>query len=188
MNYLYVSFKTFEEYYNKFKTDKLYKFYKIQTSKYIKEHPFIKLNEIFNKDYSDVEYEVYYSDNEITTIKFKTSNLNVYRLDLLKMKNYCKEIDDEFVYNISFTDWYRDVEKYEELTNKNEIYELLSKIGFILRDYNKDKNQSYCIGLTLDDRKNNLYNYFLRIVFKDYKIRLDYCDGLINNKAIYIFK
>ena len=145
------------------------------------------MNEIFDKDYSKVNYKVIYSDDDIITIKFDT-NKSTYRLDLLKTKNYCKEIEEDYVYNISFTEFNRKIEKYEELTNKKDIYAIFGKIGYILRDYNKEKNYSYCIGLTLDSRKNSIYSHFLRIVFKDYKIRLDYCEGFVDNKAIYIFK
>lgn len=185
--YLYVSHYTFNEYYNKFKNNRLSKFIKITTSKYINENPLIKLNEIFDKDYSDVKYNVVYSDDDITTLKFET-NKNKYRLDLLKMKNYCKEIEDDFVYNISFTELNRDVDEYEMLTNKKEIYEILGKIGYILKDFNKCKNHSYLIGLSNDERKNKLYDYFLRIVFNNYKIRYDYCEGFVNNMGIYILK
>jgi len=188
MKYLYVSYLTFKEYYKVFNNNRLDKNIKIYTSKYIGENPFLKLNEIFDKDYSDVNYDVIYLDNDIITIRFQTSSNNYYRLDLLKMKNYCDKINNEFVYNISFTELNRDVDRYEEPTNKKEIYEVLGKIGYIVRDYNKIKNYSYVIGLSQDDRKNKLYDYFLRIVFKDYKVRCCYCDGLLNNKGIYIFK
>jgi len=99
------------------------------------------------------------SDDKIL-IKFSSKSLSEYRVDILKEPNFdiwhigFSEIDNELY----------DVEEYQSLTNKEESIDVISRIVWILSDFNM--NVEYCIGVTGDDRKDKIYEYIMRFVSK----------------------
>jgi hypothetical protein len=58
------------------------------------------------------------------------------------------------------------IEDYDKLTNKNEMIEILNRIHFIIKDllYKNIIINSFCIGGTDLESKNNIYYYFLKIM------------------------
>jgi hypothetical protein len=76
--------------------------------------------------------------------------------------------------------------EYEKLTELYEEKEVLIRIGDILNRLDIDRN--FVIGKTIDPRKLDLYKNVLLYVFKDYNVEFDYCEGMIDNKGLYVWK
>jgi hypothetical protein len=196
VNHMSSSNKTYNDYVDSYKTDRLSKFIKIYTFERFNGENIIF--ESFDKLYKDTNYnivEYYYNSkdsnfNKIPGYKiwFDTNSNNKYRIDLMPLKNFNKDIDSDFVFNISFTlDKYSiDDPNYDDLTGLNEEKEVLLRIGDILN--NLDINKYFVIGETIIDKKMRIYKHILTYVFKDFKIKMSYCEGFINNNGLYIWK
>lgn len=196
MKYTYIvnynQFKTFEN-------SKLDKITNITTgSKFIKDS-FIgnKVNEIFDK-HIPTEYSVHdrkspiYNDYDYI-FYFKTQTNIEYRIDILKHDD--DKVKYNNMYSILFSlkknDPYKSkVDEYEELTDKNEMIEILNRIRYILKDWisKNNLNITFVIGKSDIERKNKIYKYFIRICFPDYNIKYDYSSHYFDNKAFYIYK
>jgi len=139
------------------------------------------VNHIYNKEYSNYDGHGY-------QIFFKTNSNNEYRIDLVPIINHNKNIKSEFVWSISFTLKIYDIQsiEYEKLTELYEEKEVLIRIGDILNRLDIDRN--FVIGKTIDPRKLDLYKNVLLYVFKDYNVEFDYCEGMIDNKGLYVWK
>lgn len=190
---LMVSYKSYIDYVSKNKTDRLDKFLKIYTYKEFRKSVF----ESFDKLYQNTQYVISghtfkkeYS-NYINTngyqIFFKTDSNIEYRIDLIPVTNYNKNINSKFVWNISFTTSNKPVQdiNYEELTGLNETKEVLLRMGDILNKINIPKY--FIIGDTLLQKKINIYKNFLILVFPNYNIEMSYCAGFLNDKGLYIW-
>ena len=133
------------------------------------------------------EFRGYYK-HDLTDYRyiFKTNSGTKYKLDLkaikekniifnddTELKDYSKTKiqDTNICYVISYTLFERSHLNYEEETNKNEHYELLSKIMYLLQDFrNKFENYNVFIFGTVSDKKLKFYsNYFKMFKIKYYE-------------------
>jgi hypothetical protein len=156
-----------------------------------------KINEIFDKkiitNYSIEKRKspIFSSDDYIFT--FKTNSGIEYRLDLLKHDD--DKVSYENMYSVLFSlvendPWSSDVLNYEKLTNKDEMIEILNRIRYIIEDWlDKTKlNITFVIGKSDNQKKNNIYEYFIRICLPTYNIKYDYSEHYFDNKAFYLYK
>lgn len=158
MNYLYTRNEHFRMFIEKHHNERLKKNLKVM--------PSTKFNRVFEIFDRIVDTEYKYIDNyPIKTYIFKTNSNFEYRLDLY--------VDTEpniaIVNHISFTSSYIDnyeSDDYEDSTFKYEMIEVLNRIKFILKDLLEKEEiiNSFCIGGTKLDSKNNIYQNFLRTV------------------------
>ena len=92
-------------------------------------------------------------------INFKTLSDTEYRLDVINEPN-------TRIYHLAFFLAENDtnnMNKYEELTNKGESIELLSRLVWILKDISSKLNISeFCIGSTNIQGKNNIYQTLMK--------------------------
>jgi len=191
---LLASHKTLENYLKEHSNLKLDKFINLYTYPEFQRY----IIESFDKLYTNTEFIINeyafgneysnYYDGKGYQIFFKTNSGIEYRIDLMPVVNYNDKIKSDFVWNISFTLSEHDIksEDYEKLTELHEEKEVLIRIGDILNRLNINKN--FVIGQTIDPRKINLYQNILLYVFKDYNTELNYCEGMINKKGLYVWK
>jgi hypothetical protein len=179
MNYLYTRSDHYKLFFERNRSDRLSKKLKIspQESK-IRDLLTISLDyineEIFDSPVN-TDYQV--EDNPGSKkIVFESSSKTEYRLDIFIIK----ENDKGIVNHLSFTENDKmydvipnnDIEfqeyenSYHRLTNKKEVYEVLNRIRFILNDLvNKNNISNYfCIGGSKLEKKNVIYEYFLKVV------------------------
>ena len=104
------------------------------------------------------------------------------------LKNFNSKINSEFIWNISFTLDKYDVDDtdYEKFTGLNEEKEVLVRVGNILNKIQIPKY--FIIGDTEIQKRIRVYTHVLSIVFPNYNIDMSYCEGLFNNKGLYIWK
>ena len=90
---------------------------------------------------------------------FKTKSNTEYRFDLWNEPN-------TDIYDLSFSlskNDVNDINKYEELTDKKETIELLSRLSWILKDLSLKLNISeFCIGATNLQSKDRIYEYLMK--------------------------
>lgn len=195
VKYLSTTNKTYKNYVERFSTDRLSKFLKIYTFERFNSEKIIL--ESFDKKYEDTKFDIIsfrfdenHSNYNIDGYKiwFDTNSGNKYRIDLVPLKNFNNEIDSDFVWNISFTLNKYDVydADYEDLTGLGEEKEVLIRVGNILNNVNIPK--FFIIGDTVLQKKIRIYKHILSIIFPEYNIKMDYCEGLLNNKGLYIWK
>ena len=191
INHMMVNHQTYLKYINENKTNKLDKFFKIQTYSC-----FIPAFESFNKLYLDTPYiikeyvfdKLYSNYNGVGyQIFFKTNSNTEYRVDLIPVCNYLQNISLKFVWSVSFATSDKEVgdSSYEEMTNLNETREVLLRIGDIIKRL--DIPKYFVIGNTLEEKRMNIYSGFLLLVFPDYNIKMARCDGFIDNMGLYIW-
>jgi len=103
------------------------------------------------------------------------------------VKNFLKDIKSKFVWNVSFTISNKNINdpSYEEITSLNETREVLHRIGDILNKIEISKY--FVIGNTLEEKRLTIYKNFVLIVFPNYNIKMDYCEGFIDDKGLYIW-
>lgn len=193
--HLIVSNKTYIDYIKEHKTDRIDKFIKIYTFEKFKEKSII---ESFDKLYNDTQYKIQnktfdkkytnYQDPNGFQIWFETNSGNEYRIDLVPIKNFNNKISSDFVWSISFTLSKYDINdiNYEELTGLKEEKEVLMRIGDILNKI--DIPKYFVIGNTILEKKIKIYKNLLLLVFPNYNIEMSYCEGFINDNALYIWK
>jgi len=192
--YISTTNETYINYINNHRTDRISTFLKIYTFEKFNEKNVL---ESFDKKYEDTEFDIIsfnfdsgHSNYNIPGYKifFKTNSENKYRIDLAPLLNFNKEINSDFIWNISFTldkyDIY-DID-YEDLTGLGEEKEVLVRIGNILDKI--DIPKYFIIGDTELQKRIRIYKHVLSIVFPNYNIKMDYCEGLFNNKGLYIWK
>ena len=190
--FLMVNEATYKNYINLHKSNKLDNNFKIQTPKIYRN----KVFETFDKLYSntlftiiDYKFDSSFSNYNMKGFKifFKTNSDNEYRIDLEPVKNYLEDIDSDFVWSISFTISDKNIldPSYEDITSLNETREVLHRIGDILSKI--DIVKYFVIGNTLEEKRLTIYKNFILIVFPDYKIKMNYCEGFIDNKGLYIW-
>lgn len=162
MNYLYVKYDHYKNFISENKVDRLSKNLKITVAS-PKSGKLI--NELF--DYPiETEYKIEkYLPNIL--ISFKTNSNNIYRLDIIRIVE--KDKGNEFINHIAFSDYNNnldDEDNYERLLDRNEMVEILNRIHFILLDLVEDKiiNNKFCIGGTKLEKKNNIYEFLLKVI------------------------
>ena len=183
---------TYEQYktFNSYKLDKITR---VSTgSKLI-----TKMNEIYQEKLktnytTEIRKSPTYEGDDYI-IRFKTNSNVDYRLDLLKHED--DKVNYENMYSVLFSleknnHYSSSIYDYEELTDKNEMIEILSRIGYIIQDWlnNTNKCITFVLGKSDIEKKNNIYKYFIKICFPDYNIKYDYSSHYFDNKAFYIYK
>jgi len=130
--------------------------------------PPASLNNVFSVAYNKIYEEIFEGietqytltkNNNNYLILFRTNKSNKYRFDLLSEPN-------TKIYDLAFSDSSNDlddVNKYEELTDRKESIEVLSRLSWILKDVTLKINvDEYCIGATGIQGKDNIYLYMMR--------------------------
>jgi len=192
MNYYKVSIFTYNEFLKEYKNNNLKKFHKIYTGKGIPKG--LILNEIFDKFIEDVDFEIktyqhpQYSNEKNTIYFFKTKNNNEYRLDFVILKEDNSNLQHKELYNkkfisIGFSRKDATSEDYDQLTNRNEQYDLFNRIIFLINNYKSTINNDYIFMFgEPNDKKFNIYKFILEKCFPNYKIIKDYTSGFNNSK------
>ncbi len=181
MKYLY----TKREHYLKFvaenKNNRLSKFLKImppgdkmnlfrianENSTFIKE-------EIFGTPYF-TRYQLINLSPKSLKVLFKSNSDTLYRLDIkiideeIGTTNHIAFTEEDSKYDIYPTNQedFEDFESsYNAPTGKHEMIELMNRMHYILEDLVKKGHitNSFCIGGTDLEEKNNIYEYFLKVV------------------------
>lgn len=117
---------------------------------------FQPINEIFEG--TETDYSVKSNDNGYLMLFESNSGTN-YRIDLIKDK------DIDSLYHIGFSLANRETDSYDNPTYLNESKEVLSKIIYILKDVdNSIGSPEYCIGVTGNHKKDNIYQYMMRFI------------------------
>lgn len=183
MKYLYTKYKHYQLFVENNKSNRLSKNLKIipsesKISSLLKKTYNYPLNEeIFDKPIY-TNYEIINIKDNFKKIIFKTNSNTKYRLDIfiieekkLSINHISFSVNNE-VYDTIPTnevDFKKYEDEYEKLTDKNEIYEILNRIRFILSDMvdNKIINNNFCIGGAKLELKNTIYEYFLKVVVGD---------------------
>jgi hypothetical protein len=172
MIYLQTKFEDFNNWVDKNKTDRLDKGIKISTiSKNISNFISDKVNEIFETE-TKCDYELKEITQIHTKILFNSKNNNKYRIDLFQIEEFGEKInhigftlEDDIFDTIPSNETEQEEwdYKYELPTEIGEVYDVLSRIRFILLDLVKSNkiSNSFCIGGTNIFKKNKIYEFLL---------------------------
>jgi hypothetical protein len=160
-----------------------------------------RIDEIFNTDYNNIKYDIekykspIYHDEENITYFFDSKNGNEYRLDLVVLKENDDDLKDKRLHNkkfisVSFSIGNATELNYDDITNKNELYDVMSRLKYLIK-LNEDlilNDYVFMFGKP-DDGKLKMYEYFIKICFPDYKLIIDYTSGFPNtNIGFYLIK
>jgi hypothetical protein len=166
MNYLYVKYNHYINFINENKSDRLNRNLKLMISS-TKSGKILK--EIFEYPLETTYKIEEYSPNIL--VSFNSNSNNKYRLDIIKIFE-----NDEFINHIAFSDYenkLEDSDDYERLLDRNEFREILNRIHYIMIDLidNGFINNKFCIGGTKLEKKNRIYQFFLKVVVGDSGIK-----------------
>jgi len=173
-----VSLQTYQNFIKENNTDKLSRFESIYSGDSLPDG--INLNEIFDSKINQLNYKEESYDNNYPNEKnwvyyFDSKNGNHYRLDMVILKEDNNSLEDIRLHNktfisISFSLADANIENYDDETSFNEIYDLMSRIKYLI-DIHKSKitdNYVFMFGQPERDEKFNLYKYFIKICFPNY--------------------
>lgn len=156
-----------------------------------------KIDEIFDSKIDKLEYEENAVDKKHGNITyfFKSKSNTEYRLDLVVLLEKNEDIKDERLHNkrfisVSFSLSNSNYENYDDQTNLNELYDVMSRIRYLiqLNEYKTNLNYIFMFGKPAEN-KINMYKYFIKICFPDYKLIVDYTSGFPNtNVGYYLLK
>lgn len=156
-----------------------------------------KINEIFDSKIDKLEYEEKAIDRVHGNITyfFKSKSNTEYRLDLVVLLERNKDLKDKRLHNkrfisVSFSLSNSNYENYDDQTNLNELYDVMSRIRYLiqLNEYKTNLNYVFMFGKPAEN-KINMYKYFIKICFPDYKLVVDYTSGFPNtNVGYYLIK
>lgn len=200
IKYYKTSLYTYNEFLKENKTNRLSKYEKIEgsdsgTVKYL------KIDEIFNREINELDFEKEdyqhpdYKSEKNTTYWFKTKSDTKYRLDLVILKEDNSNLKDIRLHNkkfisVSFSLADSNSEDYDTVTNKNEIYDLMSRIRYLieLNEFKIKSDYVFMFGKPADS-KIRMYENFIKMCFPDYILIKDYTSGFPNtNFGYYLFK
>ena len=202
MIYYKTTLYTYNEFLKENNTDRLSKNEKIKSpgaglSKYISNIE--KIDEIFDSklDKLDFKEEVYdhpvYEGEKNTTYFFKSKRGNEYRLDLVILMESNSNLKDNRLHNkkfisVSFSISDATDDNYDDVTNKNELYDVMSRIRYLIKlnEYRINNGYVFMFGKP-DEEKINMYSMFIKICFPDYKLIVDYTSGFPNTNVGYYF-
>ena len=205
--HLRVSFETYNQYLTENKNNRLSKFVKIYPPSNFPPK-YTNINEIFDTEYEDVKYEDFILPNDNPNYDnkmnykyiFKSNKGNEYRLDLVYIKELDEsklkheELKDKEFYSISYSLNNRNKDNYDDLTGEYEIYDLISRIKYLLNEFIKkyeidEHNIIFMFGDPNVEYKLDMYKYLIIKCFKDYRIVVDYTSGFDNtNIGYYLLK
>lgn len=156
-----------------------------------------KIDEIFDSKIDKLEYDEKAIDRvhgDITYF-FKSKSNTEYRLDLIILFERNKDLKDKRLHNkrfisVSFSLSNSNYENYDDQTNLNELYDVMSRIRYLiqLNEYKTNLSYVFMFGKPAEN-KINMYKYFIKICFPDYKLVVDYTSGFPNtNVGYYLIK
>jgi hypothetical protein len=158
MKYLYVTLESYNKYINEFGTNRLDKWIKILPPP-SKSFILNNYNDFILEAFEGIETEYELSEVESGyLIIFKCKSGYEYRFDIIKEPN-------TKIYDLAFSDSSNNMDdvSYENLTDRNESKELLSRLVWILKDVDvKLDVDEWCIGATNLESKNNIYQYLMK--------------------------
>lgn len=172
MKYLETTYEQYQNFITFEKSERLSKNLKIFAKDLSKINIFskTKINEIFDSEIK-TKYNIHKDNYNNLSIYFKTNSNTEYRLDLIKYN----EEDKGIVYHIGFSLWNVEINDYDVLTEKHEMIEILNRIKYIINDIiinNLLERNYFCIGAdVLLKKKNDIYQYFLKIVLGKNKFK-----------------
>lgn len=135
----------------------------------------IKYEELKTDFIVDFNRSKYFQDNFDYFYKFQTNSKNKYIVDFIYLIDTLGPYPNKNIYNISFTlesnrnlSDYRD---YEKLTMLNEEHELVKRLIYIFKDFDKRFGFDciYMIGETEDKSKINWYRKLIKDTFDNIK-------------------
>jgi hypothetical protein len=188
MIYYKTSIFTYKEFLKENNTDRLSKTEKIKSESNITKYLNMKkLNEIFDKEIEDLEYEteVYkhpeYDDEENITYLFNSEKNNKYRLDLVILKEYNENLKDIRLHNKKFISV-----SFSKSDSTIELYDLMSRIRYLIKlnEYKTEHGYVFMFGKP-SENKINMYEYFIKVCFPDYKLIKDYSSVIEHIKIGY---
>ena len=178
MKYLYTKTKHYKIFVERNKTNRISKDIKIlpesDKMNLFKLSLNINEEEIFNNPLV-TKYDIFKLNDKFKKITFNSNSDTYYRVDIHTITE-----SNGIVNHISFTednskfdsipnnqeDFQSYEDSYNKPSNKNEMIEVLNRIHYILNDL-VNKNiiiNKFCIGGTNIKEKNNIYEYFLKII------------------------
>jgi hypothetical protein len=202
MIYYKTTLSTYNEFVKENKTNRLSKTEKIKYDtgvvKYLK---IKKINEIFDKEINSLEYniEIYkhpvYENEENITYFFNSEKNNKYRLDLVILNEDNINLKDDRLHDkkfisVSFSKFDATEDNYDKETNLYELYDVMSRIRFLVRlnEYKLENNYIFMFGRP-SENKINMYEYFIKTCFPDYKLIKDFTSGFKwTNIGYYLIK
>lgn len=156
-----------------------------------------KIDEIFDSKIDKLEYKEKATDrlNGNITYFFKSKSNTEYRLDLVVLLEKNEDLKDKRLHNkkfisVSFSLSSSNYENYDDQKNLNELYDVMSRIRYLiqLNEYKTNLNYVFMFGKPAEN-KINMYKYFIKICFPDYKLVIDYTSGFPNtNVGYYLIK
>ena len=137
-------------------------------SKGLKLHPVFEIFDrevkteysVSDRDYFIPESELFYK----LKVKFYSKSNTKYRIDIWSMVDIVEEREERYNHlAFSLYDKKTDNPDYNEPTNKDELYDVMNRLTYIIKDMiskNIITNQ-FCVGGTSDLRKNKMYKSLL---------------------------
>lgn len=198
MIYYKTTIFTYNEFIKENKTPRLSKMEKIKyTTGVVKYLNIKKINEIFDKEIDSLEYDIetykhpIYENEENITYFFNSEKGNRYRLDLVILKednSNLKDVrlhDKKFI-SVSFSKSDALEDDYDKETKLYELYDVMSRIRFLIKlnEFKLNKNYIFMFGRP-NENKINMYEYFIKMCFPDYKLIKDYTSGFPNTNVGY---
>ncbi len=135
----------------------------------------IKYEELKTDFIVDFEKSKHFDDQFNYIYKFQTNSGNKYVVDFIYLIDKIGPYPNTIIYNISFTKEENrnifDYKDYEKQTNLNEGHEIIKRLIFIFKDFNKKfgNNCIYLLGETEDKRKVNWYRELIKDSFDNMK-------------------
>ena len=121
----------------------------------------------------DFEKSEKFEDQFNYIYKFQTNYGNQYIIDFIYLNDVIGPYSSRDIYNISFTiELNRNIQNYkdyEKQTLLNEQHEIIKRVIFVFRDFDKrfGKGSVYMLGETEDKRKVNWYRDLIKSSFDD---------------------
>jgi len=188
-----VSHETYKKYYEDYKSYKVDKNSYIQSTKF---ETLFKLNEIFDRKL-ETEYTLHNQINNITGFEdvfylFKSNSGVEYRLDLIPIED--KTISYPNYVSVSFSLSKNNPNDsipsdYDALTDKNEMMEIMSRLLYLIDVYKGEfGDKVFMIGYCDNIKKMQIYEYLIRIVFKDYKLEKIKTSAFPDGYSLFLIK
>ena len=95
--------------------------------------------------------------------------------------------DKKFI-SVSFSKFDATEDDYDKETNLYELYDVMSRIRFLIKlnEYRLESNYIFMFGKP-NENKINMYEYFIKICFPDYKLIKDHTSGFKSTNVGYYF-
>lgn len=194
MNYYKTSMFTYNEYVKEYKNNNIKKGSKIDYGISLP-----KILEIFDTKTTCLDYKEESYFNQINKLKsdvyfFESNNKNEYRLDFIPILESNTNLKDIRLHNkvfisISFSTKDATTLNYDNPTNLGEQYDVLSKIEFLIKEYQRKNdmtNKIFMFGEP-EERKFKMYQYFIKICLPDKKFIKDFTSSFSGTNIGFYF-